>query len=462
MATVPAPEPRSAPDTATGSPASGSPATGAFDAHHPPDPDLLADCVHCGFCLPACPTYNLWGEEMDSPRGRVYLMGLAERGEVAIDDAFVTHMDRCLGCMACVTACPSGVQYDKLIEATRPQIERHHTRGRRERAWRALLFALFPHPGRLRVVAVLAWCYEHSRLRRLLRRRGVLAALPERVRALESLLPPAQLGALLTRLPEGHLPTGPVRRRVGLVTGCVQRVWFSDVNAATARVLAAEGCEVAAPRGQPCCGALLEHTGLEERALDHARRLIAVMEEARVDTVVSNAAGCGSTMKQYGHLLRDDPAWAERARDFSSRVRDVTELLDELGPVAPRQPIPARVAYHDACHLGHAQGVRAQPRAILRSIPGVEPVELAEGDLCCGSAGIYNLLQPEAADDLGRRKAAIVRAAEPDALVTANPGCLLQLRRHLGDRMPLLHPIELLDAAIRGVDPVAARRRPAP
>ena len=429
-----------------------------FDAHHPPDPDLLSDCVHCGFCLPACPTYTLWGEEMDSPRGRIYLMDLAARGEAAIDDTFVMHMDRCLGCMACVTACPSGVQYNKLIEATRPQIERNYQRGRAERLFRAAIFAVFPRPGRLRAAALAGWLYDRSGTRALLRRSGITSRLPSRLRALEALLPRVRLEDLRDTLP-GRVPAvGVTRKRVGLVTGCVQRVYFGDVNAATARVLAAEGCEVVIPTSQGCCGALLEHAGHEHVALRYARRMIATMETADVDTVVVNAAGCGSTVKEYGHLLRDDPEWRDRAAEFSAKVRDVTELVDELQPRAPRHPVHARVAYHDACHLAHAQGVRTQPRRALAAIPGLEVVNLDEADLCCGSAGIYNLLQPDAADDLGRRKAANVVAARPDALATANPGCLLQIGRHLDIQLPLFHPVQLIDAAIAGVDPF----RPSP
>lgn len=435
---------------------------GSFDALRPPSRELLADCVHCGFCLPTCPTYALWGEEMDSPRGRIYLMELASQGEVAIDDVFVTHMDRCLGCMACVTACPSGVQYDKLIEATRPQIERTHPRGPVDRWFRRIVFAVFPHPRRLRVAALLGVTYRRLRLGRLLRRSGLLERLPARLRALEALLPDVTVADLRRRLPVHMSPrrlpgdaAAPVPvRRVGLLTGCVQSVYFGDVNAATARVLAMEGCEVVVPAGQGCCGALLEHAGEEGGALALARRMIATMEDADVDTIVVNAAGCGSTLKDYGHLLRDDPAWGGRAAGFSAKVRDISEIIDELEPRATRHPITARVAYHDACHLSHAQGVRAQPRAALRSIPDLEVVELSEPDICCGSAGIYNLVQPVAAEDLGERKAATVTAVAPDALVTSNPGCLLQLRRHLGDALPMLHPVQVVDASLRGVNPL--------
>jgi glycolate oxidase iron-sulfur subunit len=428
----------------------------SFDALRPPSEDLLADCVHCGFCLPTCPTYALWGEEMDSPRGRIYLMELASAGEIAIDDIFVTHMDRCLGCMACVTACPSGVQYDKLIEATRPQIERNHPRTRWDRWFRKLVFALFPHPRRLRIAAFFGWLYQRLRIPALLRRSGLHARMPAQLQALESLLPDVALRDLRRRLPPRIAARGPSRGRVGLVTGCVQSVFFADVNVATARVLASEGWDVIVPRDQGCCGALQEHSGEEPDALDRARHMIATMEAAGVDTVVINAAGCGSMLKDYGHLLRDDPMWAQRAAAFAQKVRDINELLSEIEPRAPRHPIAARVAYHDACHLAHAQSVREQPRRVLATIPDLELVELSEPEICCGSAGIYNLLQPAAASELGERKAATIAAVAPDAVVTANPGCMLQINRHLERQLPMLHPVQMVDAAIRGTNPLAA------
>lgn len=432
-------------------------ATGGFDAHRPPSGEVIADCVHCGFCLPACPTYLLWGEEMDSPRGRIYQMKLINEGQLRLDATTAGHFDACLGCMACVTACPSGVRYDQLIEAVRPQVERNWTRSRRDRLFRALIFWLFPHPRRLRVAALLGAVYQRLRLRVLADRVGLLRRMPARLRVLEGLLPPVRLRAALRDLPERAAPPRAPRRRVGLVTGCVQRVFFGHVNAATMRVLAAEGCEVLAPREQGCCGALSEHAGREPEAADLARKTIEVFERLDVDTVVVNVAGCGSALKQYGRLLADDPVYARRAADFSAKVRDVSELLAELGPAtAPRHPIHARVAYHDACHLAHAQGVRRQPRAVLQEIPGVELTDIPEAEVCCGSAGIYNLLQPQAAEELGRRKAENIRSTAPDAVATANPGCLLQIGRHL-DGVPLLHPVELVDASIRGVDPLPRR-----
>ncbi|MEW2546910.1 heterodisulfide reductase-related iron-sulfur binding cluster [Streptomyces sp. NPDC047002] len=437
-----------------GMPGSGPPPDGPFDAHHPPDAALVGDCVHCGFCLPTCPTYVLWGEEMDSPRGRIDIMKGALEGD-AFGASSVRHLDQCLGCMACVTACPSGVQYDKLIEATRAQLERRVERPRSERLLREAVFAVFPYPRRLRALRGPLRAYQAAGLGRLLARSGLLDRLPGPLRAMESLAP--KLGR--TRpLPPCVPARGARRATVGLLTGCVQGAFFPDVNAATARVLAAEGCEVVVPQGQGCCGALSAHAGREPEALGFAKRVIEAFEGARdgagVDAVVVNAAGCGSHLKEYAHLLRDEPGWPERAAALAAKVRDITELLDELGPVAERHPLPMAVAYQDACHLAHAQRVRDQPRRLLRGVPGVELRELAEAEICCGSAGTYNLLHPEPAAELGARKARAVLATGADLMVTANPGCWMQVATTLagmGERMPVAHTVQVLDASIRGV-----------
>jgi glycolate oxidase iron-sulfur subunit len=430
----------------------------AFDEHHAPDRELIADCVHCGFCLPTCPTYLLWNEEMDSPRGRIYLMKMASDGEIGLTDEFTLHMDRCLGCMACVTACPSGVQYNKLIEMTRAQVERRYDRTPGDRAFRSLLFALFPYPGRLRATLPFLWLYQRSGARALVRSPLAAKFIPERLRGMEAVLPPVSRETLTARTAPFTPARGTSRRRIGLLAGCVQRVFFDPVNAATIRVLAAEGCDVVVPEDQGCCGALNFHAGREAGGLERARRLIDAFERANVDTVVVNAAGCGSTLKEYGYLLRDDPAYAERARRFSEQVRDISELLAELEPVAPRSPVPLRVAYHDACHLGHAQAVRQQPRAVLKAIPGLELLDIPEADICCGSAGIYNLVEPGPAGELGERKARNILDTAPEVIATANPGCLLQINAalaRLGVNIPTVHPVEIVDASIRGVLPTA-------
>ncbi len=422
----------------------------AFDAHHPPDKDLIDDCVHCGFCLPTCPTYVLFGEEMDSPRGRIYLMnkGLTEE---PMNDQTVRHYDLCLGCMACVTACPSGVQYDKLIEATRGQVERRYERAPEDKAFREMIFQLFPYKKRLRLAAGPLRLYQRFGIGDKLRKTGVMNRIPARMRAMEALMPELQREQ---KIPELTEPVGERRRRIGVLTGCVQQVFFSQVNTATVRVLAAEGCEVVAPKSQGCCGALSTHAGREEESFNFARKTIDTFEGLNLDNVVVNAAGCGSTMKEYGHLLRDDPEYAARAKAFSANVRDVSEFIQEIGAVAERSPVAMTAAYHDACHLAHAQGIRKQPRQTLKQIPGMSVKEIREAEICCGSAGIYNMVEPEPAEKLGERKANNILKTGAEIIVTSNPGCMLQIQASLKkmghDGLPMAHPMEVLDASLRG------------
>ncbi|WP_127503397.1 (Fe-S)-binding protein [Actinoplanes solisilvae] len=425
-------------------------AVSAFDDQHPPSAALIADCVHCGFCLPSCPTYVLWGAEADSPRGRIYLMNEGVNGE-PLSDSMVEHFDRCLGCMSCVSACPSGVKYDRLIEDTRAQVERRHTRPSRDRALRAAIFALFPYPRRLRLLRGPLRAYQSSGLQGLIARSGLLARLGPTLATLESLAPRLRK---VPPPPRRVAAKGTRRAVVGMLTGCVQGAFFPEVNSATVRILAAEGCDVVIPAGQGCCGALSVHNGRRAEAERFARRMIDTFENTGMDYFVVNAAGCGSSLKEYGELLADDPVYAARARHFAAKVRDLTELLVELGPVAPRHPLPVTVAYHDACHLGHAQGVRAQPRSLLRDIPGLTLREIADPELCCGSAGIWNILNPVPAAELGDRKAANVLATGASLLVTSNPGCLMQVAaslRRQGGTIGLAHTAQVLDASIRGV-----------
>jgi glycolate oxidase iron-sulfur subunit len=416
-----------------------------YDDTRAPQLELIDDCVHCGFCLPTCPTYTLWGEEMDSPRGRIVLM---KEGHEEISAPLVEHLDNCLGCMACVTACPSGVQYDKLLEDARAQVERNVERPPAERAHRRLVFELFTRPGRLRaaapgLVAMRALGLDKIALRPRVRR------LAPRVSALASLAPNRPLKEVWKRAPEHFDAVGEKRGTVALLQGCVQRVFFGQVNDATARVLAAEGFEVHAPRLPRCCGALPLHAGVDEASRSLAKQTIEAFEG--YDTTVVNAAGCGSAMKDYGHVLRDEPDWAERAEAFAAKVKDVTEFLAEAGTRAKRGPVAMKIAYHDACHLAHAQGVRSQPRDLLRGIPELELVEPAEWELCCGSAGIYNLVKPGPAAELGERKARNLLDTGAEAIAAANPGCALQITTHtarLGRELPVLHPMELLDRSI--------------
>ncbi len=413
---------------------------------------LLDDCVHCGFCLPTCPTYELWGEEMDSPRGRIHLMSQYEEG-APLADSTVEHIDRCLGCMACVTACPSGVRYDRLIEITRARVEEEHPRSRGERLLREAIFAVFPYPRRLRALRWPLRAYQATKINMS----PLLSRISPTLAAMERLAPP---GAKPVRLPAHVTARGERRAVVGMLTGCVQREFFPGVNAATARVLAAEGCDVVIPKSQGCCGALSLHSGRAEEARAFAKATIESF--AGVDTVVVNAAGCGSAMKDYADVLADDPEWAERAAELTAKTRDLAEFIAELGPRAARHPLEMTVAYHDACHLAHAQGIRAQPRALLAGIPGLEVREIADPEICCGSAGVYNLLQPEAAGELGDRKAENVSATGADLLVAANPGCSLQIAtalRRRGEEIAVAHTAEVLDASIRGTGKELLSRR---
>jgi glycolate oxidase iron-sulfur subunit len=485
--------------------------------------ELAGDCVHCGFCLPACPTYQLWGEEMDSPRGRIYLMTQVLDG-AELSAAAAEHFDRCLGCMACVTACPSGVQYDRLIEAARTWMEEPGDRatgpaeaartaetgptgagavgtegtdgsvapgpsggvagrgvatggvgtagvagggkgsgGRhrpfRERAGRSAIFAVFPYPRRLRALTGPLRALQRTGLDRLITRSGLPGRISPTLGAALKLAPKPQGPVPRGRLPELVPARGTRRAVVGMLTGCVQSVFFPQVNIATARVLAAEGCDVVIPRDQGCCGALSLHSGRAAEAAGFARQTIETFERAGVDAIVVNSAGCGSAMKEYAEVLGDDPAWAARAGAVSGKVRDFAEFLVDLyktsgGPVAARHPLPVRAAYHDACHLMHSQRVTAAPRELLGGIPELDLAEVADAGTCCGSAGVYNLVQPEAAHDLGQRKAASVRDTGARLLISANPGCSLQIASALeerGEHIAVAHTAEILDASIRGV-----------
>lgn len=429
-----------------------------FDAHHPPDPKLIDACVHCGFCLSTCPSYRVLGKEMDSPRGRIYLMDAIAEGQATLSDATVPHFDTCLGCLACTTACPSGVQYDKLIAATRPQIERQYSRSLPDRLLRQLIFSIFPYSQRLRLLLPALLPYQKLGVQKLIRASGLLKRFAPLLAAMESILPPVSAKSWQDTIPNLIPAQGQKRYRVGMLLGCVQRVFFSDVNEATVRVLTANGCEVVVPSSQGCCAALPHHQGQEEQAKALARQMIDAFENTGVDAVIINAAGCGHTLKEYGQLLQDDPAYRDRAQAFASKVRDVQEFLATVGLTAKLSPLadqPLTLVYHDACHLLHGQKISVQPRQVLQKIPGVKLREPIDAALCCGSAGVYNMLQPDVADELGRQKAMNLRNTGADIIASPNPGCSLQINKHLqqlGDRpLPILHPMELLDYAIRGV-----------
>ena len=429
-------------------------------------------CVHCGFCLPTCASYRVLGTEMDSPRGRIHALKAIEAGELALDATVAQHFDSCLGCFACVSACPSGVRYDQLIEATRPKLNAPELRSPAQRAFRRLLFALLPYPARLRAALT-----PLRPLQGLVRRSGLARLLGPQLQAMEALLPPLSSEAFRDDLPVVVPARGPRRARVGLVLGCVQRLFDPEVNRAALQVLSANGVEVVIPPQQGCCGAVTHHQGELAQTAELASALIASFETVvgpgkpagaePLDAVLVAASGCGHTLKHYRELLAEQPPWAGRAERFASQVRDIQEFLVELGlsesfqaSLRPLQHAdgsvasaerPLAVAYHDACHMLHGQGISAEPRALLRTIPHLQVREAQEAGVCCGSAGIYNLVQPEEASALGRLKAADLASSGASLVASANIGCSLQIRRHLQDAsdptlqaVAVWHPIQLL------------------
>jgi len=443
--------------------------------------DLMRQCIHCGFCLPTCPTYAVLGTEMDSPRGRIYQMQAVAEGRLPISADFTEHMYCCLGCRACETACPSGVQFGKLVEAAREQIQLETASpasipikpssplddagSGTTFAERALRRFFFDHMLPSHVLTSLVFAglkiYQRSGLQTLARRSGLLAwanAQPTpfqgKLTTPESLMPQAQ-GDLFPRpLCEITPALGPKRYRVGFISGCIMDQIYRNINEATIRVLAANGCEVVTPGNQQCCGALHIHAGEAERGRQLARQNIDVFEEYACDAIIINSAGCGSNLKEYGHLLRDDPIYAERARVFSSRVKDISEFLVNVTPQQTTMgPLPyKKIAYHDACHLAHGQKIKQQPRQLLTSIPGVHLVELKEADWCCGSAGIYNITNQEMASKLLDRKMQHIVASKAQVIATGNPGCMMQIAlgaRQRGLDMQVLHPVQLLDESYR-------------
>ncbi len=428
---------------------------GVFDRLDPPEMEKILDCVHCGFCLPTCPTYLVLGNEMDSPRGRIYLMRAAAEGRVGISETFVKHMNLCLVCRACETACPSGVEFGHLMESARGQARRKYPESFSDRLFRKLILDTFTNSGRLRLLMAPMRLYQKLGVQNFLRRSGLLKLLGRwgAMEAMMPMLPDASLGA---NFPEVTPAVPPRRGRVSLLLGCAQHAFFPDVNLATAHVLAANGFEVVAPRGQGCCGSLYVHEGEREKGKALARATIDAFEAVSADFVAINAAGCGSVMKDYGELLKDDPIYATRAAAFSRKVRDVSQILAEAGLTGKLHPVNLKVTYHDACHLAHGQKVRSEPRTLLAAVPGLQLVPLRDADFCCGSAGIYNLLHPEVAREFLNRK--LDRLAETGAqvVVSGNPGCLLQIAMGLRERgipMRAAHTVEVLDWSYRGATP---------
>ena len=428
-----------------------------FDEKKPPQPDLVDDCVHCGFCLSTCPSYRVIGKEMDSPRGRIYLMDAINKGEANLDQATVQHFDSCLGCLACVTTCPSDVQYDKLIAATRPQVERNYPRNIFDRIYRQLIFSFFPYPNRLRPLLIPLLIYQKLGLQTLVRKTKLLKKISPRLASMESILPEITAQSFQDKFPDVIPAQGKKRYRVGVILGCVQRLFFSPVNEATVRVLTANGCEVVIPKTQGCCAALPAHQGQEKQAQSLAKQMIDSFAETDVDFIIINAAGCGHTLKEYGHILEDDPEYKEKAEDFANKVKDIQEFLATVGLTAKLSPLqdePLDLVYQDACHLLHGQQISLQPRQLLKEIPGVKLHEPIDAALCCGSAGVYNMLQPQVAEELGDKKANNLLNTGAKMIVSSNPGCSLQIKTHLeqkGKEMPLFHPMQLLDYSIQGV-----------
>ncbi len=471
------------------SPATQSPAGDPALTTAQPPLGALDPCVHCGFCLPTCASYRVLATEMDSPRGRIHALKAIAAGELELDATVAGHFDSCLGCFACVTACPSGVRYDELIEATRPLLNAPELRSPGQRAFRRVLFALLPYPGRLRAVLAPLRAYAGTPLQGLARRSGLTRLFGPQIEAMERLLPPLAPEAFRDAFPVVVPAQGERRYRVGLVLGCVQRLFDPAVNAAAIEVLSANGIEVVIPPAQGCCGAVTHHQGELEQSRELARdlmaRFAAVIGPGKaagpepLDAILVAASGCGHTLKAYGEILAS-PGLArygagqpgESATSpagFAARVADIQEFLERIGPsdafLQALQPLrhddgepasaerPLRLAYHDACHMLHGQGIREQPRQLLRRIPHVRLLEAIEAGVCCGSAGIYNLVQPQEAAELGRLKATDLSETGADIAVSANIGCSLQIRQSMAALprpIPVLHPVQLLARSLSG------------
>ena len=423
----------------------------AFDDTDRPSGKIIQDCVHCGFCLSSCPTYLETGNELDSPRGRIHLIKAAAEGRIPMGTSLVKHLDLCLGCLACETSCPSGVKYGSLIEMSRGQIERRFKRGLGEKILRAFIFKIFPYPRRLKLLLPFVYLVK--------------------ILGLKKILPPALLNrvslsvsSMFHMLPEVSSAFGETllafypaleerKKKVALLSGCVQGVFFPEINRATIEVLRASGCEVLVPQNQECCGSLSIHSGRLEEGRMFARRVVDLFAALDVDAVVVNSAGCGSTMKEYAEILREDPVYSEAAARLSEKTVDVMEFLSDAGIGAPLHPLDIRVTYQDACHIVHGQRIRSAPRELLRSVPGLEFTEMPKSDHCCGSAGIYNIVQPEMSSRLLSSKMREVEKTAADYLAVGNPGCMIQIRKGLADsdsQTRVVHPVEILNWSLRG------------
>ena len=423
-----------------------------------PEEDKYSVCVHCGFCLEVCPTYQELGDENESPRGRVYLIKQASQGILPLDESVINPVFNCLDCRACETVCPSGVQVGALIEEARGQVHymKQETGGSSVQSAIENLFlrTIFPHPKRLKAVGKLMRVYQRTGMKSFVHKTGLMKVLPKHLQEMDAILPDIPAQSALDSLPDVIPAQGPVKGQAALFTGCVMDVVFSDINRATARVSARNGLTVLVPKDQVCCGALQVHAGDRDQAREMARKNIDVFLASGADYVIINAAGCGAALKEYPELFHDDKEYHNKAEVFSSKVRDISELLVEVGFEAPKGRVERTITYHDACHLCHAQKVRSQPREILHSIPGVNLVEMQDSERCCGSAGIYNLTHPEMAGNLLESKMDNVPQGV-DGIAMGNPGCMMQIkvgvhRRH--SDLDVLHTVELLDLAYRKED----------
>ncbi|MGI9534388.1 MAG: (Fe-S)-binding protein [Thermodesulfobacteriota bacterium] len=421
-----------------------------FDGTDKPSQSIIDDCVHCGFCLSACPTYVETGNELDSPRGRIYLIKSVMEEKIPLGNSVVEHLDKCLGCLACETACPSGVKYRFLIESSRAQIERNYRRSLSDKLYRGFIFKLIPYQKKLGMFLPILYLYNKTGIRKLFAATGILRKISKKLYRMEQMIPSVD-NIKIKKYPEVIPSRDETRYKVALLTGCVQNVFFSKTNTATIEVLTKLGCEVIVPTDQTCCGALSNHSGRLEEGREFARKLIDTFISLDIDYLIVNSAGCGSSIKEYGELLANDSEYSERAGKLSGKTRDIIEFIDEIGIKGNLKTMNLKVTYQDACHISHGQSIRTAPRNILSQIPGLQLIEMNESDHCCGSAGIYNLVQPEMAEKILFRKISNIKETGSDMLVAGNPGCLLQIQKGIREnrlKIKTAHPIELLNKAL--------------
>jgi len=420
-----------------------------FDDYDRPDMEIVNDCVHCGFCLSSCPTYLATGNELDSPRGRIYLIKSALEEKIPLGDSLADHLDKCLGCLACETSCPSGVKYRFLIENSRSQIERKYKRNFKNRLIRKTIFKLFPYSNRLKPLLPLLYLYDRVGFRRLLQSGRIRKIMPSPLQNMIDMIPSVK-NFLHQELPEVIRAEGDKRFKVGMLKGCVQDAWFSNINKSTVNVLTKNGCEVVIPADQGCCGALSIHSGRLDEGREFAKRLIDSFIKMNLDAIIVNSAGCGSSIKDYIKLLEHDTVYSEKAKKISAITKDVMEFLYESGIQTDLKRIDMDVTYQDACHIIHGQRIGDAPRKLLKMIPGLNFIELPESDHCCGSAGIYNLIQPDMSADILERKMQNILSTGAEYIAVSNPGCLMQLQKGIrmnNSKIRILHPVEILDKA---------------